>query len=214
MKKSIVILLVIISIFVASCSAQPPKVTVTSTVTVTLPAATRTPEPSATPTAVYTPTPTPEQSAAKLLESYGIDPETYTMADVDGVVTVTDNETGIVMMQSSESGVLYGIEFETKIAAKSCEQTPFKPSKGGMIEFNKDYPFTASEYFTQIVYNDLKYFSESGDFYDILLDRTRQCWAISDGTNFFYRDKEGVARQVPLIPMTIAELKKFAFTPR
>jgi len=57
MKKSIVILLVIISIFVASCS---PQVTVTSEVTVTLPAATQTPEPSATPTAAYTPTPAKE----------------------------------------------------------------------------------------------------------------------------------------------------------
>ncbi len=57
MKRSIVILLVIISIFVASCSAQPPQVTVTSEVTVTLPTATQTPEPSATPTSVYTPTP-------------------------------------------------------------------------------------------------------------------------------------------------------------
>ncbi len=55
MKKSIFILLVIISIFIASCA---PQVTVTSAarVTVTLPAATQTPEPSATPTAVYTPT--------------------------------------------------------------------------------------------------------------------------------------------------------------
>jgi hypothetical protein len=54
MKKSILFLLVIISIFLASCS---PQVTVTSQVTVTLPTATQTPEPSATPTAVYTPTP-------------------------------------------------------------------------------------------------------------------------------------------------------------
>jgi hypothetical protein len=54
MKKSIVILLVIISIFAASCS---PQVTVTSQVTVTLPTATQPPDPSATPTAVYTPTP-------------------------------------------------------------------------------------------------------------------------------------------------------------
>ncbi len=53
MKKSIVILLVIISIFVVSCA---PQVTVTSEVTVTLSTVTQTPEPSATPTAVYTPT--------------------------------------------------------------------------------------------------------------------------------------------------------------
>jgi len=57
MKKSIIILLVIISIFVASCS---PQVTFTSEVTVTLPTPTQTPEPSATPTAAYTPTPIQE----------------------------------------------------------------------------------------------------------------------------------------------------------
>ncbi len=59
MKKSIFILLVIISIFIASCA---PQVTVTSAerVTVTLPAATQSPEPSASPTAVYTPTPAQE----------------------------------------------------------------------------------------------------------------------------------------------------------
>ncbi len=54
MKRSTLILLVIISIFVVSCA---PQVTVTSEVTVTLPTATQTPEPTATPTAVYTPTP-------------------------------------------------------------------------------------------------------------------------------------------------------------
>ncbi len=57
MKKSIVILLVIISILVSSCA---PQVTVTSEVTVTLPTATQTPEPSATQTAVYTSTPAQE----------------------------------------------------------------------------------------------------------------------------------------------------------
>lgn len=59
MKKTVVIFLVISSIFVASCS---PQVTVAPEATVTSPppTATQTPEPSATPTAVYTPIPAKE----------------------------------------------------------------------------------------------------------------------------------------------------------
>lgn len=55
MKKSTLILLVIISIFVASCAAPSP--TLPPATSTPLATATQTPEPLAIPTAVYTPTP-------------------------------------------------------------------------------------------------------------------------------------------------------------
>lgn len=158
------------------------------------------------------------QETNKLIETYGLADEVaegkITVTEEGGVVTVIDNETGKVMMQSSEDGLLQGIEFATKIAANSCESTPYKPSPGGMIVPNKDYSPTPSEYFTSLINRELGYRSESGYYYGILLDREKQCWASTDGAYFFYRDKDRVAQQVPLIPMTFEELQEFAFTPR
>lgn len=155
-----------------------------------------------------------ESAATKLLEDNDITSDTYTQTVVDGVVMVTDKETGKVMMQSSESGVLQGIEFATKIAANSCEPTPYKPSPGGMIVPNNDYLLSPTDYFSVLVNEEFKYRSNSGYFTFILVDKEKQCWAISDGLYYFYRDKEGVGKQVPLIPLTPAELDEFAFTPR
>lgn len=58
MKRSTLILLVIISIFTASCAAPSP--TLPPATNTSLPTAMQTPEPSITPTDVYTPTPVQE----------------------------------------------------------------------------------------------------------------------------------------------------------
>jgi len=87
MKKSAAILLVIISIFLASCASQGtaiPEVTVTFA----LPTITQTPEPSATPTTVYTPT--PQKEIVKRPSGVGIDLGLQIEGQPEGVRLVND----------------------------------------------------------------------------------------------------------------------------
>lgn len=150
-----------------------------------------------------------ESAVTKILEDNNIKSDTYTQTVVDGVVTVIDKETGKVMMQSSESGVLHGIEFATKIAANSCEPTPYKPDQSGRIS-SADGP-ALREYLTEMK-NELSYRSGSLITYNIVINREMQCWGFANRNNFLYRDKDRVPHRLPLISLTDDQLMEFLFS--
>lgn len=162
------------------------------------------------------------QTTTGLIEQYAINPESVTIAEAEGVVTVTDNETGKVMMETTPVPegtlrdhyglvrTLYGLEFAVDgIAAKSCEPTDFRPSKNGLMLAEN---VGISEYVTKLLDEPINN-SGGGFFHHILLDRDKQCWGIAvKGRDLYYRNGEGVAQKLPLIEMTKEEVEAFQVT--
>lgn|GEM_PF-3473334 len=213
MKNPIFLIIVFV---LASCTSTP-QVTVTSEVTVTLtspaPEATSTPEPTTANDGagawVEAESPAMQQTTA-LLEQYSIDPETVTVTEKDGTVTVTDNETEKVLMISTEEGTRYDLGFAVdQIAAKSCESKPeFTPRpKDGLVP--ADFPKSFDNYFYELR-RELSYYGGANFYPSVLIDRERRCWGkIGDGWNLIYRNENGEGVKVDLIPKTKEEVEAF-----
>jgi len=150
-----------------------------------------------------------EQAAIDILDQYGVDPASYTMSEVDGVVSVVDNKTGAVLMESSEHGIAYSLEFAVDTIAKaSCEPTDIVPNRDNGLASVNNHSGKFSHYFNSLT-------NESGvpgwtgiTQQYFLIDRARQCWGRFYQTNYefpqqdkvmIYRDGEGVVHTIPLL---------------
>lgn len=145
-----------------------------------------------------------ESPAPALFNEYGVDPGTYTLAEVDGVVVGTDNETGKEIFRDGRFEISYAAE----LAKKDCEPTDFVPDKNGFVQpkFHDSY-----EDFIYKIIEDLNFPPSLNWWVDVLINREKQCWAIADGSNLYYRDDSGMARAMPLIPLTSDEIISFSF---
>ncbi len=119
----------IAALILTACSQTSITSTPLPEFTPTVPESTLTPQPtetntpSATATETNTPVPTAESAAIALFDKYGVDPDTYTLAEVDGVIVGTDNETGTEIFRDGR----FEIGFVIEIAKKDCEPTNFEP---------------------------------------------------------------------------------------
>lgn len=131
MKKTIVILLVIISIFVASCSVQSPQVTVTSEVIVT----------SLPPTETPIPTPTLHPQFISLQDQIAASDEGFALLP-DG--TVQDGGVSVPGLQVDPKGVMT-IDVEGKEVVVDPTMVHFGPdglSIDGYDDLNDDGVWT------------------------------------------------------------------------
>ncbi|MBN8654124.1 MAG: hypothetical protein J0M11_00195 [Anaerolineae bacterium] len=153
-----------------------------------------------------------------LLGQYQIDPETYTITeDEDGVVSVTmkvvesGEESEKIVMRSSEFGIQHDLEFAVDgIAANSCESKPeFQPrTSTGRVPFEISKKLLE---YIRVIRDELGYYGGTNFFTNVLIDRKKVCWGhIGDGYNLLYRDENGVARLIKLIPVSEEEAWAFA----
>ncbi len=147
-----------------------------------------------------------ETPTIALFNKYGIDPDTYTLAEVDGVMVGTDNETGAEIFRDGRFEIGYAVE----LAKKDCEPTNFAPDEWGFVQ--EKYFDSLTDYVFTIL-DDLNFWPSNDDwnFIHVLIDKEKQCWAIADGDNLFYRNESGLAHAVSTIHLTIDEVIAFSF---
>lgn len=150
--------------------------------------------------------PTAESAAIALFDQYGVAPDTYSLAEVDGIVVGTDNETGTEIFRDGR----FEIGFAIEIAKKDCEPTDFEPDKGGSIPTK--YRDSSNRYLEKLL-RDVNYKPEEVEIllFDILVDRVKKCWAFADakGDALLYRDETGLGQLIPTIYFTQDELDAF-----
>ncbi len=166
--------------------------------------------PTATPTETNTPVPTAETAAIALFDKYNVDPATYTLAEVDGVIVGTDNETGTEIFRDGRFEISYAVD----LAKKDCEPTDFEPDKWG---FQRDGENSPGMYLDRLL-NDLLdgtadsphyYTSFDSPMWDYLIDREKQCWGLVGSDHLFYRDETGLAQYITTIHLTQDEIDAF-----
>lgn len=192
---------------VISAALTAPEFTLTTDSTPT-PRPTETQTPSATATETNTPVPTAESAAIALFDKYNVDPATYTLAEVNGVIVGTDNETGTEIFRDGR----FEIGFAVELAKKDCEPTDFEPNQYGLLQ-DKDLD-SFGEYFAKLLgdTNDNNFsLSDNMRFSDVLVDRAKQCWAITNGDAFLYRVETDRVSVIPIIHLTKDEVIEFSF---
>lgn len=147
------------------------------------------------------------QQSTALLDQYGIDPETYILTETDGVVVGTDSETGAEILRDGRLEIGFAVE----IAAKSCEPTNFSPLANNPAVTKEDGNGLAYYTFDTVTRSggELQY---TDPYFNILIDRDLQCWGASEGQHFYYRDKNGVSHEIPLIGLTKNEIIQYVFS--
>lgn len=148
------------------------------------------------------------QTATALVEQYGLDPESVTITEEGGAVSVTDNETGKVLIRTLGYQSMFELGFAVDTIAKnSCDPTDFKPNSTGLM-LAESVP-AASEYMMKLLV-DADYQLVSGlKVYHVLIDRENKCWGFVIKNNFFYRDHDKVAHKLSLIALTADEIQAF-----
>lgn len=161
-----------------------------------------------------------EDMATAILDQYSVDPESVTITEVDGMVSVTDNETDNVLFETDGEVSKYSLGFAVDtIAAVSCEPTEFKPNSYGLLPATADGEKFSK--YLDLIGNDSPFKRWTGiENQYFLIDRDQQCWGIFYRTNsensnkdkvIIYRDVEGVAQVVPILDeITWDELYSFA----
>lgn len=151
------------------------------------------------------------QQVDELVETYELT-DSVTVTENDGVASVTDNETGKVLFETDGEVTKYEIGFAVDIiAAASCEPTEFKPrANKGYVE-NEDVEAIRS-YMNDITgvfesYNDSRKVGNIHFF--ILINRALRCWGLTDGIYMYYRDGDGMAKELRLIDLTMDETFQF-----
>lgn len=151
--------------------------------------------------------PTAELEATALFNEYGVDPNTYTLAEVGGVMVGTDNETGKEIFRDGRFELGYAVE----LAKKDCEPTNFAPQEGGGL-VKQEHSEALSNYESTMI-NDPDYNPPGDTFYVVyvLVDREKQCWGFGDGDSLVYRNLTGSLQIVPTIHLTEDEVFTFIF---
>ncbi len=149
------------------------------------------------------------QKAEGYMTQYHVDPESVTInTGEDGAVEVVDNETGKVLIRTTEYTSKFDLGFAVDtIASASCDPTDFVPRDDGRMDIKYDDQKTS--YVSKILKElgiDENIFAIRSS---ILLNREKQCWGFVVEDNFFYRDTEHVAHKIPLLHMSKEELIEF-----
>ncbi len=147
------------------------------------------------------------QQTNTLLDQYHIDPETVTVTEEGGAVNVVDKETGTVLIRTIGENSKFDLGFAVDTIAKnSCEPTDFRPKSNGHMP--GEFGLASAEYLTDLM-NELEYRTGNLKIFPVLVDREKQCWGFTNGQFFLYRDNDGVALKLALMPMTAEELAEF-----
>lgn len=147
---------------------------------------------------------TAETATIALFNKYGIDSDTYTLAEVDGVIVGTDNETGKEVFRDGR----FEISFAVELAKKDCKPTDIEPSTDGLFILYESWD-SFKTYISEIM-KDLNFPPDvEGWGLSILIDREKQCWALANSSNIYYRDETGLAKAVPIIHLTEDEMIEF-----
>lgn len=160
------------------------------------------------------------QEIDKLLSKYGLEDEVaegkISVIEEGGVVSVKmkvgepGEEVEKVIMRSSELGIQHDLEFAVDTVAKnSCEPRPelIPRSKDGYVSIEISKKMTNYYY---LIRDELGYFGGSNGLSTVLIRRDGNCWGfIGDGRNLVYRNADGVAQNIRLIPMIQEEVSAF-----
>ena len=136
-----------------------------------------------------------ESAAIALFNKYEINPVTYTLTEVDGVMIGTDKKTGKEILRGGRFELGYAVE----LAKKDCESTGFETDNGSPDENIKDKD-SANRYLEKLL-RDVNYKPEEIEllFFNVLVDRKKQCWGFADATGdaLLYRDEAGLPQVIP-----------------
>ncbi len=138
-----------------------------------------------------------ESAAIALFDKYGVDPDAYTLAEVDGVIVGTDNKTGTEIFRDGRFEISYAVD----LAKKDCEPTNFEPDNTRYEQIkNKDSSLLR---YLDVLANDSNVYPYlSGRIQDVLIDRAKKCWGFTDGYSFVYRayrDEVSLGQKIPII---------------
>jgi hypothetical protein len=150
-----------------------------------------------------------KQHTDKILEENGVDLKTVTLSEEGGAVNVVDNETGKVLMRTIGNQTKYDLAFGVdSIAANSCQPTNFESSKYGSMR--GEYVPVYLDDLEKII-NELEYKETNGAKSTLLLiNREKNCWGFLYGNkDLLYRDGEGIAREMLILPIKKAEIDAF-----
>ena len=199
----------IIAVFILTACSQTsitstplPESTPTLNSTSTLqPTETNTPQPTATETNTPVPMSSLEQSVIGLLDEMKVP---YTKTNENGVLTLVNNETGKDILRDGRVEISYAVE----LAKKDCKPTDIEPSTDGFFILYQSWD-SFKTYISEIM-EDLNFPPDvEGWGLSILIDREKQCWALANSSNIYYRDETGLAKAVPIIHLTEDEMLEF-----
>lgn len=142
-----------------------------------------------------------ESPTIALLNKYEIDPSTYTLREVDGVMVGTDNETGKEIFRDGRFEIGYAVE----LAKKDCEPTDFD-----FVLDNSKSPImkdrVGGQKYIENLLMEVEYRPEANEllFYELLVDIDKKCWAFVDteANSLLYRKKTRSISIIPMIPTT------------
>jgi hypothetical protein len=162
---------------------------------------------------------TPEQMVMEIFEQNGVDVERFNNETVtvnpseDGKgFSVTYKETGKVLMENDGTQTKFEIGFVTdEIAAKSCEPTHYRPNANNPAVMEED-GMSLGYYTFDTVTRSGGELQSTDPYFNILINRDLRCWGASEGRHFYYRDKDGVSHEIPLIGLTRKEVIRFMFS--
>ncbi len=143
------------------------------------------------------------QKAEEYMTQYRVDPESVTInTGEDGAVEVVDNETGKVLIRTTEYTSKFDLGFAVDtIAPASCDPTNFEPRPNDrqlrgedLVAMVEGYTYKMMEELGISLNTKLRSF--------ILIDREKWCWAVEFDKFLLYRDGERVAQKIPLLPVS------------
>jgi hypothetical protein len=152
------------------------------------------------------------QKANELVETYKLG-DKVTVTEKGGQVNVVDNTTRRVLIKTNGERIIYDLVFGVDtVAANSCEPTPFLPSPSIGLMLAQPGPSFTNSYLPKLK-KELNFISEldaeGSPGMPLLIDRKNQCWGYLSNHRLIYRDAEGVAQELALIPRPIEEVKAF-----
>jgi hypothetical protein len=152
------------------------------------------------------------QQANELVEKYELG-DKVTVTEKGGQVNVVDNTTRRVLIKTNGERIIYDLVFGVDtIAANSCESTPFLPSPSIGLMLGQSAPEFFESYLRKLE-KELNFITEleadGSAGMPLLIDRKERCWGYLNNNRLIYRDAEGVAQELALIPRPIEEVKAF-----
>jgi hypothetical protein len=150
--------------------------------------------------------------ANELVETYKLG-DKVTVTEKGGQVNVVDNTTRRVLIKTNGERIVYDLVFGVEtVAANSCESTPFLPAASTGQMLGQSAQEFAESYLRKLM-KELNFIIELDDDGNagmpVLIDRKERCWGYLNKNRLIYRDAEGVAQELALIPRPIEEVKAF-----